>query len=132
MENKISPYQLLSAMFILPYGSAVLFFLVPDAKQDAWLSILFYIIPAIILQLIYIKLFTCYPDDTIVTYLPKLFGRYIGFLLGLAYVIYFEYLAARVLRDFSGLISISSMPHTSTLFIAILIGLTVIYGVKRE
>lgn len=129
MENKFSPYQLLSAMFILPYGSAVLFFLVPDVKQDAWLTILFYIIPAIMLQLIYIKLFTCYPNDTIVTYLPKLFGKYLGFILGLAYVLYFEYLSARVLRDFSGLISISTMPQTPTLFIAILIGITVIYGV---
>lgn len=129
MERKISPYQLLSTMFILPYGSAVLFLLVPDAKQDSWFSILAYIPLAILLQSIYIKLFEYYKEDSLVTYLPKIFGRFLGSILSIIYILYFTYLSARVLRDFSGLISISSMPQTSTLFIASLIIITVIYGV---
>jgi len=129
MEKKISPYELLSSMFILPYGSAILFYLAPDAKQDAWFSMLFYIIPAIILVLVHIKLFEFYPNDTLVTYMPKIFGKFLGSFLSLLYIIYFIYASTRVLRDFSSLIVSSSMPQTSVLFISSLIMIVVIYGV---
>jgi spore germination protein KB len=129
MERKISPYQLFSIVFILPYGSAVLFFLAPEVKQDAWLVILIYAFPSILLQLLYIALYRLYPKDTLVSYLPKIFGKYLGSILGFTYVLYFEYLASRVLRDFTGLISISSMPHTSRIFIGGLLVLTVSYGI---
>lgn len=129
MERKISPYQLFATVFILPYGSAVLFFLTPDAKQDAWLALLIYIIPGIVLQLIYIALFKYYLKDTIVTYLPKIFGRYPGIIISFVYLLYFEYLASRVLRDFTGLIAIAGMPHTPRIFIGTLLILTVSYGI---
>lgn len=129
MEKKISPYQLLSAMFIFPYGSAILFYLAPEVKQDVWFSILFYILPEILLQLIYIKLFEYYPDDTLATYMPKIFGKYLGGLLSVVYILYFLNGAARVLRDFSALIVTSSMNQTPVLFVAALIMLTFIYGV---
>jgi spore germination protein KB len=129
MEKKISPYQLLATMFVLPYGSAILYFLASDAKQDAWISMLFYIAPAILLQLVYIKLFNYYPEDTLTTYLPKIFGKLLGGFVSIIYVLYFLYLSARVLRDFSTLIVSSSMSQTPNLFVAGLIMLIVIYGV---
>lgn len=129
MERKISPFQLLSAVFILPYGSAVLFFLAPEAKQDAWIAMLFYIFPAVLMQLIYIRIFKYYPNDTLVNYMPKIYGKYIGNFISVIYILYFAYLAARVLRDFSGLISISSLPHTPTILISLLLILTITYGV---
>jgi hypothetical protein len=100
MEEKISPYQLLASMFVLPYGSAILYFLAADAKQDVWFSVLFYIIPALLLQLVYIKLFNYYPEDTLTTYLSKIFGKLIGGFLSIIYVLYFLYLSASVLGIF--------------------------------
>lgn len=129
MKKRISPYQLLASMFVLPYGSAILYYLASDAKQDAWFSILFYIVPGILLQLIYIRLFNYYPDDTLVTYLPKVFGKLLGQLISIIYILYFLYLSARVLRDFSSLIVSSSMSQTPILFVAALIISTVVYGV---
>lgn len=128
LERKISPYQLFATVFILPYGSAVLFFLAPEAEQSAWLVLLIYIIPGILLQLIYIKLSKIYPDDTLVTYMPKIFGKYIGTFFSILYILYFEYISARVLRDFTGLISISSMPQVPRTFIGTLLVLTTAYG----
>jgi spore germination protein KB len=128
MERKISPYQLLASMFVLPYGSAILFYLASEAKQDSWIAILVYIIPAILLILVHIKLFSYYPEDTIVTYLPKIFGKLLGNLLSIIYILYFLYLATRVLRDFSSLIVYSSMGKTPHLFIAAFIMLVVVYG----
>jgi len=53
VKTKISAYQLFSAIVMVPYGTAALFLLAPKTKQDAWISLLIYIIPGIILQLIY-------------------------------------------------------------------------------
>jgi spore germination protein KB len=130
-KEKISHFQLFSIIFLVPYGSAVLFFLIPEAKQDAWVAILFYILPALVLQHIYITLFNQYPKDSLVTYLPKIFGKFIGKLLSVIYILYFAYIAARVLRDFTSLIVISTMTQTPRILIGILLAVTVTYGVSR-
>ncbi|SHE34143.1 spore germination protein KB [Caldanaerobius fijiensis DSM 17918] len=112
MKTKISVYQMFAAMILHPLGSTILFFLTPEAKQDAWIAMLVYIPAGILLQLIYTTLYYQYPDDTIVTYLPKIFGRFIGYILSIVYITYFAYLAARVLRDFAELSLIAIMPET--------------------
>lgn len=130
MKIKISPYQLFSTMFILPYGSAVLFFLAADAKQDAPIVLLLYILPGILLQQMFVSIYKYYPKDTLVSYMPKIYGKYLGTFLSILYVLYFEYLSARVLRDFTGLITISTMPQTQRVFIGTLLILTAAYGIS--
>lgn len=128
MKTKISAYQLFSAIVLVPYGTAVLFLITPRAKQDAWISMLIYIIPAIILQFIYVELWLKYPKDTIVTYMPKIFGKVIGYTLSVIYIIFFAYEAARVVRDIIELILIAVMPRMSIYIIGIVFMSTVIYG----
>src|SRR5665647_555077 len=113
---------------MVSYGTAVLFFITPQAKQDAWISMLIYMIPAIILQLIYVELWRKYPKDTPVTYMPKIFGKVIGYTLSVIYIIYFAYEAARVTRDNIELILIAVMPRMSIYIIGIVFMSTVIYG----
>lgn len=129
MEKKISPYQLFAAMFLLPYGSAALFYLAADAKQDAWIALLLYIIPGMLLQLIYLTLFKYYPEDSLVTCLPKIFGKLAGSILSFLYILYFAYIAARVLRDFTGLVITSTSPAASLYFIAAILMAAVSYAV---
>jgi spore germination protein KB len=129
LKEKISPYELFAVLFLVPYGSAVLFFITPDAKQDSWIVLLIYILPALQLQYIYITLYRNYPQDTLITWLPKIFGKVIGKAVGILYIVYFAYIAARVLRDFVGLISIAAMSGTSLTVLTIALGGTVIYGV---
>jgi spore germination protein KB len=128
VKTKISAYQLFSAIVLVPYGTAALFLLTPEAKQDAWISMLIYIIPAIILQFIYVELWKKYPKDTIVTYMPKIFGKVIGYTLSVIYIIYFAYEAARVIRDISESILIAVMPRMPLYIIGIVFMSTVIYG----
>lgn len=127
MKTKISVSQLFSAIVLVPFGSAVLFYINPKAKQDAWIAILFYIIPAVLLQLIYISLWNKYPEDTLVTYMPKIFGKIIGYSLSVIYIIFFAYEAARVLRDFSELVAISSMQRLRPYLTSLMLMLTVAY-----
>ena len=103
MKEKITSYQFLAIMFLVPYGTASLFFLTPDTKSDIWIAMLLYALVSIIIQMIYISLFNKYPEDSIVTYLPKIYGKYIGSILSVIYIWFFAYDAARGLRDFTEL-----------------------------
>lgn len=129
VKVKISAYQLFISIAIFIQGTATLFYLVPEAKQDAWITMLIYIIPAIVLQIIYTSLWSKYPDDTLITYLPKIWGKYIGYLLSIIYIIYFTYISARVVRDFAGLMLISSMPHMPGIIVSVILVLINCYAV---
>ncbi|MBC2580192.1 GerAB/ArcD/ProY family transporter [Clostridium sp. DJ247] len=129
MKIKISAHQLFSSIILVPLGSALLFFLAPEAKQDVWLAVLIYIFPAIILQVIYTSLWNKYPQDSIVTYMPKIFGKFIGNILSVIYIIYFAYISARILRDFQELMLVAIMPKMPPIIISIMITSVIGYGV---
>lgn len=128
METKISSYQLFAIMVLFSFGSAILFFLTPDAKQDAWLVLLIYIPIGMIEQLMYTKLFYQYPNDTVVTYMPKIFGKYIGYMVSILYIIYFTYQAGRIVRDFTELVLIVSLPQMPALIVSITLTIIFVYG----
>lgn len=129
MKAKISAYQLFCCIVLAPYGSALLFLITPDAKQDAWIAMLIYILPAIALQIVYTALWNRYPNDTIVTYMPRIFGKIIGTAFSTIYIIFFAYEGARVLRDITSLIAITTMPKISFNLTALLLVLIAAYGV---
>ncbi|WP_039658547.1 GerAB/ArcD/ProY family transporter [Clostridium tyrobutyricum] len=132
MNKKISIYQFFIIMTIVPYGSASLFFIAPQAKQDEWIAILLYSLGGILLQLIYITLYRKYPNDTIVTYMPKIYGKFIGNIVGTAYVAYFTYISARVFRDFVELISAFSLEYTSRILFSTFFIIIIVYAVYNE
>lgn len=123
MKIKISVYQMASAIIMVSLGSSVLFLITPDAKQDAWISMLIYILPGVVMQLVYVHLWKKYPDSTPIEYMPKIFGNILGYSLSIIYIVFFAYEAARVLRDITELILISSMPRISIYIIIFLLTL---------
>lgn len=129
MKIKISVYQLFCCIVLAPYGSAMLFLITPEAKQDAWIAMLIYMLPAILLQFVYTALWKRYPDDTIVTYMPKIFGKIIGTALSLIYIVFFAYEAARTLRDIASLIAITTMPKMPFNLIILILMSVAAYGV---
>ncbi|WP_010233795.1 GerAB/ArcD/ProY family transporter [Clostridium arbusti] len=131
MKEKITSYQFLAIMFLVPYGSAGLFFLTPETKNDVWIALLFYAVVSIIIQMIYISLFNKYPKDSIVQYLPKVYGKFIGFILSIAYIGYFVYNAGRNLRDFTELIEVFSLTRAPRYVIEIIFMLVITYAVYK-
>ncbi|MDD3224373.1 MAG: GerAB/ArcD/ProY family transporter [Clostridium sp.] len=135
MKEKITTYQLLAIMIFFPYGTAALFFLAPETKNSVWIALIFWGIISIFVQMIYVKLFYLYPNDTFISYLPKIYGKRIGFMLGIIYIIYFIYMGSRNLRDYGELIVTFALPHSSleesTLFLAILIAYSVYKGIEN-
>ncbi|VBB07396.1 spore germination gerab [Lucifera butyrica] len=128
LKTRISAYQLFAMMLLFSYGTASLFFLTPDAKQNAWLTVLLFMPTGLILQLLATALFYQYPNDTLITFLPKIFGRFIGYPLCAIYILYFSYSAARVLRDFSELILMAATPEMPLLLVATVFMTAFAYG----
>ncbi|WP_332695248.1 GerAB/ArcD/ProY family transporter [Halalkalibacter lacteus] len=126
-KAKISVIQLFAMMFLFELGSAVVVSLGIGAKKDAWLAILFGMCGGVALFFIYYFLFRQYPNLPFTGYARKIFGKYLGWSIGLLYTVYFLYAAARNLRDFGDLLLSSTMIETPLLAIHILFVLTICY-----
>jgi len=128
LKVKISALELIASIMVFENGTAIIFYLASDTKQDAWITVLIYTLPAVILQIIYTSLWYHYPNDNIVTYMPKIFGKLIGYFLSKAYILFFIYDAARVLRDFSEVMIISSTPSLPLALVAGVLIIIVCYA----
>jgi spore germination protein KB len=126
-KAKISVIQIFAMMFIFEMGTALVISYGIGAQKDAWLAILLGMFGGVILFFIYYSLFRQYPNLPLTGYARKIFGKYVGWIIGLLYVIFFMYAAARTLRDFGDLLLSSTMTETPLLAIHILFVLVMCY-----
>ncbi|PKG24755.1 GerAB/ArcD/ProY family transporter [Niallia nealsonii] len=126
-KAKISVIQLFAMMFLFELGTMLVINFGINAKKDSWLAILLGMCLGIALFFIYYALFLQYPNLPLTGYVRKIFGRYIGWIIGLIYVLFFLYESARGLRDFGELLLSSTMTETPLLAINILMILTISY-----
>ncbi|MFS0637884.1 GerAB/ArcD/ProY family transporter [Mesobacillus foraminis] len=126
-KAKISGQQLFVLMFMFNMGTAVVVAYGIGAKKDAWLAILFGMFIAIALFFIYYRLFLYYPKLPLTGYARKIVGRYLGWVIGFLYILYFMHIATRQVRDFSELLVSSTMTETPLLTIIITFVLVVCY-----
>ncbi|WP_059106157.1 GerAB/ArcD/ProY family transporter [Shouchella shacheensis] len=130
-KAKISAGQLFILVFLFVHGSAILIPFGIDAKQDAWIAILLGMIGGFFLFFVYHKLYNYYPDILPTTYMQKLLGRFLGKILATIYVIYFLYLAARVLRDFGEMLVTFAYAETPLFIVSALLLLVIVYTVYK-
>ncbi|WP_057914928.1 GerAB/ArcD/ProY family transporter [Peribacillus muralis] len=126
---KIDGFQLFCMMLIFMFGSNLLLTIGKGAKQDVWIVNLLSTLFGCLLYFVYISLFKKYPDLPMTGYIRKIWGKYIGSALSFLYIIYFVYLASRVLRDFEELLISSTYRRTSIITLGICMILVIIYGV---
>ncbi|QHW31120.1 GerAB/ArcD/ProY family transporter [Paenibacillus rhizovicinus] len=127
-QEKINGFQLFSVIFLFELGSAILVGLAADAQQDAWMSVILATGLGCILYLVYTKLARMYPSKNLIQYLQSILGTFPGWLIGLAYVVYFIYIASRVLRDFEELLVITDYRSSTLLTIGIIMVICVMYA----
>jgi len=128
---KIQPYQLFVLVVLFEMGSAILVGLGTRAKQDAWISILLGLAAGLLLFFVYYQLFRYYKEIPFTSYIQKITGKWIGKFIGVLYVTYFMYCAARVLRDFGELLENTIYTTTPLIVVNCLMILTVIYAVQK-
>ncbi|PAB56347.1 GerAB/ArcD/ProY family transporter [Anaeromicrobium sediminis] len=127
-KSKINIRQLFSLMVLFEIGSAIVVGLGMKAKQDAWLAIILGMVSGLLLFLIYGYIFYQYPNLPLTSCIQKILGRYLGTLLAFSYILYFIYIASRVLRDFGELIVTTTLDGTPLIIVNLLIILVVAYG----
>jgi spore germination protein KB len=130
-KAKISLYQLFVLILLFELGSAILVPLASDAKQDAWLAILFGMFGGLFLFWINYRLFLYYPELTPPEYMQKLLGKILGTILAFCYIILFMYSAARVLRDFGEMLLTFAYLETPLFIVNALLMLVIIYAVSK-
>lgn len=128
-KAKISSKQLFTLIVLFEIGSAVVVGLGMKAKQDAWLAILLGMICGLVLYLMYNYLFYKYPKLPLTVYIEKLLGKFLGRVLALIYILYFIYIASRVLRDFGELIITTTLYETPLFVVNFLMILLIGYGI---
>jgi spore germination protein KB len=130
-KAKISGSQLFVLVTLFEMGSAILFGLGAEAKQDAWIAVLLGLISGLLLFLVYHRLFLFYPDIPFTSYVQKITGNWIGRFIGFIYIVYFIYQASRILRDFGELLVTTIYTNTPLLVINCLMILTIIYAIHK-
>ncbi|WP_251551846.1 GerAB/ArcD/ProY family transporter [Neobacillus muris] len=130
-QTKINATQLFVLVVLFEMGSAILVGLGTNAKQDAWLAILLGLVGGLLVFLVYYRLYLYYQDLPFTSYVQKIVGKWMGRLIGLMYVVYFMYCAARVLRDFGELLLSTIYTNTPLIVINCLMMLTIIYATYK-
>jgi spore germination protein KB len=126
-KAKISAIQLFVLMFMFEMGTALVISYGIDAKKDAWIAILIGMSIGIILFFIYYFLFRQYPNLPLTGYVREIFGKYLGWVVGLLYILYFLYTTTHNIRSFGELLLSSTMPETPLLALIILFVLVICY-----
>jgi spore germination protein KB len=130
-KAKINASQLFVLIVLFEMGSAILVGIAGTAKQDAWISVLFGLGGGLVLFFVYYRLYMYYPDIPLTSYIQKITGKWIGSFIGVLYIIYFMYIAIRVLRDFGELLTTTIYTDTPLFVINTLMIFTLIYAVHK-
>ncbi|WP_110114597.1 endospore germination permease [Bacillus sp. CGMCC 1.16541] len=126
-KEVISYSQLFMLIVSFEIGSAVVVDIGSEAKQDAWLAVLGGSILGLLLLIVYCHMLFKTKHKHLYDTFTTLLGRKIGIILAFLYVLYFLYVAARVLRDFGELVNTVIFPNTPIEVISILFLLVVMY-----
>lgn len=126
--QKINAGELAAVMLIFEMGTSVVVGLGMQAKQDAPLAILFGMAAGLLLFLIYDSLYRKHGYHSLVGWLKSGFGRPLGSLAAMLYMLYFFYIAARDMRDFGALLLSSILPLTPMAVVLLVMVLPVIYA----
>lgn len=128
-NEQICSRQLFMLIISFELGTSIVYGLGMEAKQDAWIVILLATVVGLLMYVMYTELFRLFPGQTLIQYIPQIFGKVLGLPLSLLYITFFIYIAARDLRDFAELIIGAFLRETPLAVISIFIILIVCYAV---
>ncbi|MGP7818883.1 GerAB/ArcD/ProY family transporter [Niallia sp. 01092] len=131
MESaKITSFQLFCLIILFELGTAIMVPLGLDAKQDAWIAILTGMVGGILIFCMYAYLYSHFPQLLLTGYVRIIFGKYIGLLIAILYILFFLYGAARDLRDGVELLALS-YDETPISVLSIILMMVISYALYR-
>lgn len=132
--ERISLNQLGSLIVLFLIGSSSLFYLASDASRDAWLAVLVGMLCGLLLLWgVNLALYRLMPQRNLIEIIFELLGRPLGYIVSIAYVLYFCYKSIRNVREFGDLMIMYLLPQTPLtvliIFVCLLSAYTVFHGV---
>lgn len=127
LVEKLSLWQLSILIFIFEIGSVAVVGIGREASQDAWIAIAIATVIGVGLIAFYYFLLRQLPGKNLFEILAFCFGKWVGKFVGALYVLYFLYIASRVLRDFCELINTVIFENTPIETIAITMMFVIVY-----
>lgn len=127
LVEKLSLWQLFIIIFIFELGSAVVVGIGGEAKQDAWIAEVIGVIFGVGITGVFFYLLKKLPGKNLFEIMVFCLGKWVGKPLIFLYIIYFFYIASRVLRDFCELMAATIFKNTPTEIISITMMLVIIY-----
>ncbi|WP_066324712.1 GerAB/ArcD/ProY family transporter [Anoxybacteroides amylolyticum] len=128
---QLNARQLLVLAILFEHGSAMVIPLGVDARQDGWIAIVCGMVFGWMLFFVYYLIFTYYPLVPLTSYSQQIIGPFFGKGVALTYVLYFLYIAARVLRDFGELLLTFAYPETPLFILNAVMMMTVMYAAYK-
>ena len=130
-KAKISAAQLFVLIVLFELSSSLLIFPGQSAEQDAWIAILFGTAGGLALFMMHHFFYQVNPDASPYETLMNIFGKPVGWGLTFIYIVYYCYIAARVLRDFGEMLLTSAYPNTPIIFANGLLIAVCIFTVRK-
>ncbi|WP_310360781.1 GerAB/ArcD/ProY family transporter [Neobacillus drentensis] len=127
---KLSGLQIFWLMFTFETGNMILLTLSPtfqDAKQDAWISFLLAAILGTLIVFVSSKAALLYPGKTLIEYSKLIFGKWLGILIVIVYLIQWYSVIADILREFAEFTITILLPTTPLWVLVLTMLLLLIY-----
>ncbi|MCO7124494.1 spore germination protein [Sporolactobacillus shoreicorticis] len=125
--EKISKHQLFVLVMMEQIGSTQLWVLGIEAGRDAWLAILFSMLPGCLLIWVFTELQKNFPEDNITGIISKLLGKIIGYPLILLFALVDVFNSTRNISEFSDLLNMTFLQNTPSFMVKVLFLLTILY-----
>lgn len=131
-KESLTSWQLVILLTLFLFGSSVVVGvnINSDVGQDSWLSLVFSFIFSIPMALITSKIIMMYPQKNIYEIIDSLFGKKIGKVINVLFILHAFYLCSIVLRNFSEFVEITTLANTPPLPVMLLLILIIIYLAK--
>ncbi|WP_339315616.1 GerAB/ArcD/ProY family transporter [Paenibacillus sp. FSL R10-2734] len=128
---KIGLLQFFTLTVLFELGTALVVNLGMESDKDAWISILLGNLIGLIVFAGYAYLYKKFPNLPLTAYIRQLFGKYVGSLISIAYIVLFLNLAGRDLRDGSSMLVMATMHRTPLFIISMLMILSSAYVLHK-
>lgn len=126
-KASIKPSQLFAMIILFELGTAIVIPVGLKPDQAAWLSTLVALPGGILLFLLYNYLARQYPNSTFGSYVVKIVGKPVGWLISLMYIPFFVHASARNLREAGELLITTSYDQTPMIVIHSAMMVSVVY-----
>ncbi|MFT4402221.1 spore germination protein [Bacillus sp. SW14] len=130
-KAQISIRQLFVMIIIFELGSSLLITPGTIAGRDAWIAVLLGCAAGLFLFYLYQGIYQCYPDFSPKEYMDDMLGTTLSWIFSFLYILYFAYIAARVLRDFGEMLLTFAYHDTPIIIVNALLIVVSIYAVRK-